>query len=99
MAEAILRYENVSLSFAGQPALIDISFELFPGQTAIVFGAAGSGKSVLLKLATGLLKPDSGRIFLFGQEITTLEEEELFAVRPERLGCSSRKAACSIRRT
>ena len=83
MAEAILRYENVSLSFAGEPALIDISFELYPGQTAIVFGAAGSGKSVLLKLASGLLKPDTGRIFLFGQEITGLKEEELFAVRPK----------------
>ena len=83
MAEAILRYENVSLSFAGEAALIDISFELFPGQTAIVFGAAGSGKSVLLKLAMGLLKPDTGRILLFGQDITKLQEQELFAVRPK----------------
>ena len=81
MSEAILRYENVSLSFDGEPALRDVSFELLKGQTAIIFGAAGSGKSVLLKLATGLLKPDSGEIYLFGQEITQLGEEDLFPIR------------------
>lgn len=81
MPDAILRYENVSLSFAGEPALVDISFELMPGHSCIIFGAAGSGKSVLLKTANGLLKPDSGRIFLFGDEITKMEEEELFAIR------------------
>ena len=81
MPDAILRYENVSLSFAGEPALIDVSFELMPGHSCIIFGAAGSGKSVLLKTANGLLKPDSGRIFLFGQEITQMEEEDLFGIR------------------
>ena len=81
MSEAILRYENVSLSFDGEPALSNVSFDLLKGQTAIIFGAAGSGKSVLLKLATGLLKPDSGEIYLFGQEITKLGEEDLFPIR------------------
>jgi phospholipid/cholesterol/gamma-HCH transport system ATP-binding protein len=81
MADAILRYENVSLGFAGEPALIDVSFELMTGHSCIIFGAAGSGKSVLLKTANGLLKPDSGRIFLFGQEITQMEEEDLFGIR------------------
>jgi phospholipid/cholesterol/gamma-HCH transport system ATP-binding protein len=81
VSNAILRYENVSLAFAGEPALVDISFEVAPGQTCIIYGAAGSGKSVLLKTATGLLKPDSGRIFLFGDEITSLDEEDLFTSR------------------
>jgi phospholipid/cholesterol/gamma-HCH transport system ATP-binding protein len=81
MAEPIVSYEHVSLSFAGEPALQDVSFEVLPGQTRIIFGAAGSGKSVLLKTASGLLKPDSGRIHLFGQEITGMSEEELFAIR------------------
>jgi ABC-type Mn2+/Zn2+ transport system ATPase subunit len=45
MPDPILRYENVSLSFAGEPALIGISFELMPGHSCIIFGAAGSGKS------------------------------------------------------
>ena len=81
MPEPILRYEHVSLSFGGEPALRDISFEVLPGQTCILFGAAGSGKSVLLKTASGLLKPDSGSIHVFGQEITTMSEEELFTIR------------------
>jgi phospholipid/cholesterol/gamma-HCH transport system ATP-binding protein len=81
MSEVILRYENVSLSFEGEPALRDVSFELLRGHTAIIFGAAGSGKSVLLKLATGLLKPDFGAIYLFGQDITKLAEEDLFTIR------------------
>jgi phospholipid/cholesterol/gamma-HCH transport system ATP-binding protein len=81
MSDAILRYENVSLSFGGERALVDVSFELMAGHSCIIFGAAGSGKSVLLKTAIGLLKPDSGRIFLFGEEITKLEEEDLFAIR------------------
>lgn len=81
MSESVLRYEGVSLSFAGEPALTDVSFEVSSGQTCIIFGAAGSGKSVLLKTATGLLRPDAGKITLFGQDITDLSEEELFPIR------------------
>ena len=47
----------------------------------MIFGAAGSGKSVLLKTASGLLKPDPGSIYLFGQDITQFDEEELFTIR------------------
>jgi len=50
-------------------------------QTLIILGPAGCGKSVLLKLANGLLRPDSGSIRIFGQEITTMRERELFALR------------------
>src|SRR4051794_32316109 len=81
--EAALRFEHICLSFEdGVDALQDVSFTVKRGQTVIIFGAAGSGKSVLLKTAIGLLKPDSGKIWLFGQEITELSEEELFAIRP-----------------
>jgi phospholipid/cholesterol/gamma-HCH transport system ATP-binding protein len=81
MSDPVLRFENVSLSFAGEPALRDVSFEVLPGHTRILFGAAGSGKSVLLKLAIGLLRPDTGRIYLFGQEISRLKEDDLFEIR------------------
>jgi phospholipid/cholesterol/gamma-HCH transport system ATP-binding protein len=77
----ILRFEDVSLHFDATVALDRVSFEMHPGQTYVVFGAAGSGKTMLLKVAVGLVKPDSGRVWLFGQEITRLREQELFDMR------------------
>lgn len=77
----VLRFDNVSLSFSGEKALDGVSLLLHEGQTAVIFGAAGSGKSVLLKTAVGLLQPDSGHVFLFGQEVSGLREEELFPLR------------------
>jgi phospholipid/cholesterol/gamma-HCH transport system ATP-binding protein len=70
----ILRFEDVSLHFDNTVALDHVSFEMHPGQTFVVFGSAGSGKTMLLKVAVGLVRPDSGRVSLFGQEITQLRE-------------------------
>jgi phospholipid/cholesterol/gamma-HCH transport system ATP-binding protein len=81
MGDPVLKFENVSLSFEGEPALQNVSFEVLPGHTRILFGAAGSGKSVLLKLSIGLLRPDTGEIYLFGQEISRLKEDDLFELR------------------
>jgi phospholipid/cholesterol/gamma-HCH transport system ATP-binding protein len=77
----ILRFEDVSLHFDAAVALDHVSFQMHPGQTFVVFGAAGSGKTMLLKVAVGLVKPDSGRVSLFGQEITRLREQDLFDMR------------------
>jgi phospholipid/cholesterol/gamma-HCH transport system ATP-binding protein len=77
----VLRFEDVSLHFDAASALDHLSFKMRPGQTYVVLGAAGSGKTVLLKVAVGLVKPDSGRVFLFGQEITSLREQDLFDIR------------------
>lgn len=77
----ILRFEDVSLHFDTTVALDHVSFETNPGQTCVVFGAAGSGKTMLLKVAVGLVRPDSGRVWLFGQEITRLREQDLFDMR------------------
>ncbi len=79
--EDVLRFEDVCVSFHGETALDKISFTLRPGQTTVVYGAAGSGKSVMLKTAIGLIRPDSGKVFLFGKEITKVAEEELFGIR------------------
>jgi phospholipid/cholesterol/gamma-HCH transport system ATP-binding protein len=76
-----LRFEDVSLWFEETPALDHVSFELFRGGTAIILGAAGSGKTMILKTALGLVKPDSGRVCVFGQDITGLTEAELFDIR------------------
>ncbi|MCU1336023.1 MAG: transporter related [Bryobacterales bacterium] len=77
----ILRFEDVSLHFGATPALDHVSFEMQPGQTFVIQGAAGSGKTILLKVAVGLVRPDSGRVWLFGQEITHLREQDLFDLR------------------
>ena len=79
--ESLLRFENVSLRFDEIVALDGISFDLHKGETRVVLGAAGSGKTTLLKAALGLIRPDSGKICLFGQEITHLQEAQLFSLR------------------
>jgi len=74
-------FENVSIAFDLKVILKNISFSVDRGQTLIILGPAGTGKSVLLKLANGLLCPDSGSIRIFGQEITTMRERDLFKLR------------------
>jgi phospholipid/cholesterol/gamma-HCH transport system ATP-binding protein len=76
-----IRFENVSISSEGKDVLENISFELKRGETRILLGPAGVGKSVLLKLANGLIKPDSGRIFVFGFEISAMREQDLYHLR------------------
>lgn len=83
--ETVIEFDRVTLRFEAKVVLRDISFALDRGETKIVLGAAGSGKSVLLKLTMGLFQPDSGRITVLGQEITHQSEEDLFAVR-QRIG-------------
>src|SRR5262249_22933812 len=57
-----LKFDHVSVFFDDKPALDDVSLEVPAGETRILFGAAGSGKTVLLKTALGLIKPDAGRV-------------------------------------
>ena len=76
-----VRFEDVSIDFEGKDVLEHISFEVKRGETRILLGPAGVGKSVLLKLANGLFRPDSGRIFVFGYEVSAMPEEDLFRLR------------------
>lgn len=80
-AEPVLEFRNVTITFTDHPVLEDISFTVGPNETRILLGPAGVGKSVLLKLANGLLCPDSGSIHLFDREISNLPEQELFDLR------------------
>src|SRR5271163_3898725 len=80
-AQPVLVFEDVSIGFEGKQVLENISFKVLPGETRILLGPAGSGKSVLLKLAKGLMRPDSGTITVFGEEINTMPEEQLFQLR------------------
>ena len=79
--EPVVVFRNVSIAFDGPPVLQDISFSVAPGETRILLGPAGVGKSVLLKLINGLLRPDSGSILLFGEEISSMREEQMFPLR------------------
>jgi phospholipid/cholesterol/gamma-HCH transport system ATP-binding protein len=84
MAESpssILRFEHVTVRFDDYEALSDVSFDAFEGEARIIFGAAGSGKTVLLKTALGLVKPDSGKVYAFGRDISAMREQELFEIR------------------
>ena len=80
-AVPVVVLRNVTLGFDGPPVLEDISFTVSPGETRILLGPAGVGKSVLLKLVLGLLRPQSGSVELFGQQITRLPEQQLFPLR------------------
>jgi phospholipid/cholesterol/gamma-HCH transport system ATP-binding protein len=74
-------FEDVSIAFDRNEVLKNISFQVQHGETRLLLGPAGSGKSVLVKLANGLLRPDSGRITIFGHEITAMHENEIFELR------------------
>ena len=81
LVDPIVAFRNVSIAFDGPPVLQDISFSIGPRETRILLGPAGVGKSVLLKLINGLLRPDRGDVLLFGEDISTMREEQLFPLR------------------
>lgn len=81
-----LEFRNVSFGFDSKPVLIDINFQLQHGEMLLLTGESGSGKSVLLRHAMGLLRPDSGQIFVGDREIETLDESELLAIRGGLMG-------------
>lgn len=81
-----IEFRNVSVSFDEKPALVDISFRLERGELVLLTGVSGSGKSVLLRLAIGLLEPDAGTILIDGRDIGTLDETELLAIRGGLMG-------------
>jgi len=78
---AVAGLRGVSLAFDGPAVLENITFSVAPGETRILLGPAGVGKSVLLKLIIGLLRPQEGNVTLFGEEISLLPEEKLFPLR------------------
>jgi phospholipid/cholesterol/gamma-HCH transport system ATP-binding protein len=90
--EPVLVFEHVSMKFEANIVLDDISFELLGGQTRVLLGAAGVGKSVLLKIANGLMRPDAGRVILFGHDITAMKEDDLLELR-RRVGMVFQESA------
>lgn len=76
-------FDHVSLAFDEHVVLDDVSFRVPNGSMLIILGASGAGKSVVLKLILGLLRPDSGRIFVHGQRIDAMPEPKLLGARTE----------------
>jgi phospholipid/cholesterol/gamma-HCH transport system ATP-binding protein len=78
--EPVVEVSHAWVSF-DRPVLEDISFNVARGETRILLGPAGVGKSVLLKVINGLIRPEKGTVRLFGEEITSMREEQLFPLR------------------
>jgi phospholipid/cholesterol/gamma-HCH transport system ATP-binding protein len=85
-------FEDVALAFGDNKVLRGVSFQLVRGETKALFGVAGSGKSLILKLAIGLIRPDSGRIIVLGQDVAQMSEGELFGLRA-RIGMVFQESA------
>jgi len=79
--EPLISFKGVSIGFDEGDVLRGISFEVWPGETKVLLGESGSGKSVLMKMAAGLMRPDAGRIWVMGQDLSELPERELLDFR------------------
>lgn len=78
-----LRAENLHKAFGGRPVLDGLSFSVADGESLVIVGPSGTGKSVLLKHLIGLLRPDSGKVFVDGKDIWSLSDRERNDVRKE----------------
>ena len=76
-----IEFRDVSLAFGDNVILDRVNFGVRYGESKIVMGGSGTGKSTLLRLVLGLLKPDSGQIFVDGEDVTHYKEEQMMAVR------------------
>ena len=76
-----IQLENVTLSYGSDDVLKDVNLNITPGETKVILGPSGVGKSTILKAILGLLKPKSGRVRIFGEDITDLPERELVRIR------------------
>lgn len=81
MSEHYIEFRGVTKAFDEREVLRDVSFHVDRGETLVILGRSGVGKSVSLKHIMGFLKPDSGRVFVAGQDITDLSEDDLAPLR------------------
>ena len=84
-AKPVIELDNVTVAFGHKRVLEGLSLAIPTGQTTVILGRGGSGKSVLLKLMMGLIRPGTGRVVLFGRDLATVSDVELLALR-KRMG-------------
>lgn len=80
-ATPAIEFRDVYLAFDDRPVLIGLSFKVMRGETRIILGGSGGGKSTIIKLVLGLLKPDSGQVLVDGEDITHHNEVQMMSVR------------------
>jgi len=80
-SDTVLAFEDVCLSFGGECVLDGITFSVARGETLVIQGAAASGKTLILKLSLGLIRPTRGRIFLFGEDVTGYSDPQWNDIR------------------
>lgn len=87
----VIRFQDVSIGFE-QPVLDSVSFQLASGETKVLLGESGTGKTLILKLALGLIKPDAGSIKVLGEEVSAMREQDMSAFR-RRIGMVFQESA------
>ena len=80
-SDALISFDNVRLGFDEGEILRGLNFRVAAGETKVLIGETGAGKTLALKLAAGLLSPDSGTVRVLGQDLSTLTEQQLYAFR------------------
>ena len=78
---AVVTFENVRIGFDEDDVLRGVSFGVMPQETLVLLGETGTGKTLTLKMAAGLLRPTQGRVEVLGQAVSSMSEEELLAYR------------------
>jgi phospholipid/cholesterol/gamma-HCH transport system ATP-binding protein len=76
-----IEFRDVVLAFDDRVILNKLSFKVMRGETRIILGGSGGGKSTIIKIVLGLLKPDAGRVFIDGEDITDYSEAQMMSVR------------------
>lgn len=77
----IIEFQDVHKSFEGNHVLQGLNLSIFEGETLVILGRSGCGKSVTLKILLGLIYPDAGQVFVEGEEITQVPEKKMFSIR------------------
>jgi phospholipid/cholesterol/gamma-HCH transport system ATP-binding protein len=90
--EVVVSVKDLVKSFGGLKVLEDIDLDIHHGETFVIMGGSGSGKSTLLRIMTGGIKPDSGKVYFSGKEISRLDDEQRETIK-RRFGMSFQSAA------